>query len=135
MSDTDILLVYDKECPLCDAYCRMIRIREAAGSLRIVNAREPSAVMNEITAMGLDIDQGMVLKVGERLYYGSDAINALALIGSPVTIFNRMTIWIFRSEKRAHFFYPILKFFRNLLLKLLRRSKINNLDVAGNDRF
>lgn len=135
MSDTEILLVYDKECPLCDAYCRMVRIREAAGSMRIVDARESSTVMDEITAMGLDIDQGMVLKVGERLYYGSDAINALALIGSPVNFFNQMTIWIFRSERRAHFLYPILKFFRNLLLKLLGRSKINNLDLAGNDRF
>jgi len=24
----EILLVYDEECPLCDAYCRMVRIRD-----------------------------------------------------------------------------------------------------------
>ena len=27
----EILLVYDEECPLCDAYCRMVRIRESVG--------------------------------------------------------------------------------------------------------
>jgi predicted DCC family thiol-disulfide oxidoreductase YuxK len=36
----EILLVYDKECPLCDAYCR---IRESIGTLRLVNARDASA--------------------------------------------------------------------------------------------
>lgn len=39
----EILLVYDEECPLCDAYCRMIRVRESVGVLRLVNAREPAA--------------------------------------------------------------------------------------------
>jgi hypothetical protein len=32
----EILLVYDKECPLCDAYRRMVRIRESVGTLRLV---------------------------------------------------------------------------------------------------
>ena len=83
--DTDrpeIILVYDKQCPACDAYCRLVRIRDTVGDLRIVNARERSEVMDEITAHGLDIDQGMVLKMGGRLYYGADAIHALALISS-----------------------------------------------------
>ena len=71
-----ILLVYDKQCPACDFYCNIVRIRESAGQLELVDAREPSAVMDEITALGWDIDQGMVLKVGDSMYYGSDAIHA-----------------------------------------------------------
>ena len=38
--------------------------------------------MDEITAAGLDIDQGMVLKVGGTLHYGADAIHALSLLGT-----------------------------------------------------
>ena len=82
MSRPEILLVYDKECPACHAYCQVVRIRESVGELRIVDAREESAVMEEITGAGMDIDQGMVLKMGDQLYYGADAIHALALIGS-----------------------------------------------------
>jgi predicted DCC family thiol-disulfide oxidoreductase YuxK len=135
MAREEILLVYDKQCPVCDYYCQVVRIRETVGDLKLVDARERSAVMDEITAQGLDIDQGMVLKMGDRLYYGSDAIHALALISSRSGIFNRLNYWMFKSRTLSHFFYPILRFFRNLLLKLLRRTKINNLSLKNNDRF
>ena len=131
----EILLVYDKECPLCDAYCRMVRIPESVGTLRLFNARDAGAVMDEITSKGLDIDQGMVLKVGDVLYYGSDAIHALALMSSPSGVFNRANYWIFRSRTRSGVVYPVLRFCRNLLLKALRKTKINNLRLQDNDKF
>jgi predicted DCC family thiol-disulfide oxidoreductase YuxK len=130
-----ILLVYDKECPVCDAYCRLVRIRESLGELKRVDAREPSAVMAEITAAGLDIDQGMVLKMSGALYYGADAIHMLARFGSRSGVFNRINYWIFRSGAVSNVLYPVLRFFRNLLLKLLRKTRINNLGISGNDRF
>ncbi len=135
MKREEILLVYDRECPACNAYCQLVDIRESAGDLRIVDARESSQVMDEITSRGLDIDQGMVLKQGGQLYYGADAINALALIGSRSGIFNRINYWAFRSKLVSSFLYPVLRFLRNLLLKILRKTKINNLNTAGNDRF
>ena len=135
MKNHEILLVYDRQCPACDYFCRMVRIRESVGELRLIDARGDSAVMDEITRMGLDIDQGMVLKMDDALYYGADAIHALALIGTRSGVFNRLNHWIFRSKGRARVFYPPLRFLRNLLLKLLARTKINNLGIAGNDRF
>ena len=135
MAREDILLVYDKQCPLCENYCRLARIRESVGELKLVDARGASAVMDEITAQGLNIDQGMVLKMGERLYYGSDAIHALALISSRSGIFNRLNYWMFKSPILSRLLYPVFRFFRNLLLKLLRKTKINNLGFNNNDRF
>lgn len=135
MTPREILLVYDRECPVCDVYCRTVRIRELVGTLRLVNARHAGPVMDEITSKGLDIDQGMVLKVENVLYYGSDAIHALSLIGSPSGVFNRANYFIFRSERRSRTLYPVLRFFRNLLLKALRKTKINNLRREDNERF
>ena len=136
MTDAEkIWLVYDKECPACDFYCNLARIRESVGELVLVDAREGGAIMDEITAAGLDIDQGMVLKVGDKLYYGSDAIHTLALMGTRSGFFNRMSYWMFRSKRVSAVLYPLLRACRNLLLKILGRSKINNLEVAGNDRF
>lgn len=128
-------MIYDKECPACNAYCQIVRIRETVGDLKIIDAREQSEVLNEITARGLDIDQGMVLKMGDQLYYGSDAIHALALISSRSGFFNRFNFWIFRSKTLSSWLYPALRFFRNILLKMLRKTKINNLNVPNNDRF
>jgi predicted DCC family thiol-disulfide oxidoreductase YuxK len=135
MAEEEILLVYDSECPACDAYCRMVRIQESVGKLKLVNARDHSNVMKEITKHGLDIDQGMVLKMGDQLYYGSDAIHALALISNKSGTFNRINYWIFKSRCLSRIFYPVMRFFRNLLLKILGRSKINNLGMENNDKF
>jgi predicted DCC family thiol-disulfide oxidoreductase YuxK len=131
----EVLLVYDRECPACNAYCQVVKIRESVGNLRIVDARENSEVLHEITAAGLDIDQGVVLKMGDQLYYGSDAIHTLALIGSRSGVLNRINYWVFKSKKISSILYPFLRFLRNLLLKILGKSKINNLEIKGNDKF
>ena len=135
MNRDEILLIYDKECPACDNYCQVVRIKNDVGDLRIVDARLDSDVLKEITSEGLDIDQGMVLKMGGELYYGSDAIHTLALISSRAGLFNKFNYWIFKSKTISKVLYPVLKFSRNVLLKLLKISKINNLDLPSNDRF
>ena len=131
----DILLVYDKQCPACDFYCRRIDVDDSAGRIVRVDARDQTAIMAEISELELDIDEGMVLKVGDRLYYGAEAINQLARLSSNKGFFNRFATAIFRSPSVARAFYPILKACRNLLLKILRRRRINNLQVPGKDRF
>lgn len=127
--------MYDKDCPACDNYCQVVRIRESIGELKIINAREDSEVLEEVTQLGLDIDQGMVLKMGGVIYYGADAIHALALISSRSGLFNKLNYWLFKSKRASAILYPLLRFFRNLLLKMLGKTKINNLNSAGNDRF
>ncbi|WLD57839.1 DUF393 domain-containing protein [Salinispirillum sp. LH 10-3-1] len=131
----EVLVVYDKQCPACDYYCNMVCIKESVGRVVLVDAREGGPVMDEITARGLDIDQGMVVKVGSELYYGSDAINVLALMGTNKGLFNRLAYWSFRSRTLARVLYPVLRACRNLLLKILGKTKINNLGMGGNDRF
>jgi len=131
----DVTLVYDKECPACDNYVSVMRVRRDIGSFRIVDAREDTEIMRRITAAGLDVDEGMVLEMGDRLYYGADAIHALALISSRSGMLNRLNYWLFRSERVSAVLYPILKAGRGVLLKLLGRTRINNLKVPGRDRF
>jgi hypothetical protein len=113
----------------------MVRIKESVGRLVLKDARDAGPIMDEITARGLDIDQGMVVKVGSELYYGSDAIHVLALMGTNRGFFNRLAYLSFRSKRASRVIYPILRACRNLLLKLLGKTKINNLKLADNDRF
>lgn len=130
-----VLLVYDRQCPLCEAYCRRVSVDGRLGELRIVDARAPSAIRDRITSAGLDIDQGMVLEQQGVLYYGSEAIHRLALLSGRGDPFNRLTHLVFRSRRRSRALYPLLRMLRNLLLKLLGRRKINNLGIPGNERF
>ncbi|MEH6461260.1 DCC1-like thiol-disulfide oxidoreductase family protein [Chitinimonas sp. JJ19] len=123
----DAWLVYDGECPVCTVYCRYIRIRETVGTLHLVDARQPGELMDEITAAGLDIDQGMVLKFQDAIYYGADAIHMLTLLSTPAGLFNRLNYYVFGHRLGAKIAYPLGKAFRNLVLKLLGIRYINNL--------
>ncbi len=135
MGKREILLVYDHQCPVCDAYCKQVKVRPSEGSLQVIDARAPSEIRDEVTRRGLDIDQGMVLRTDEGLYYGAEAIHQLALLGTRSEPFNLLNYLVFRSKWVAERLYPVLRFFRNLLLKLLGRTKINNLSLPRNDKF
>ncbi|MDE8604616.1 DCC1-like thiol-disulfide oxidoreductase family protein [Marinomonas sp. RSW2] len=135
MTDKQIQLIYDKECSACHFYCQIVRIRQSIGELVLIDAREHPEVLQEITAQGLDIDQGMVLKMNGQLYYGSDAIHLLALLSGRSGVFNRLNYWLFSSKKVAAILCPILRYCRNVLLKILGKTKINNLKQEDNDRF
>ncbi|AWX99042.1 hypothetical protein A8139_02790 [Marinomonas primoryensis] len=135
MTDKQILLIYDKECPACHFYCQIVRIRQSVGELVLIDARENPEVLQEVTAQGLDIDQGMVLKMDGQLYYGADAIHLLALLSGRSGVFNRLNYWLFSSKKVAAILYPILRSCRNVLLKILDKTKINNLNRDDNERF
>jgi hypothetical protein len=83
--------------------------------------------MDEITALGLDIDQGMVLKFEDVIYYGPEAVRMLTLLGTRVGWFNRLAVAFFGGTRRANFWYPIGKAARNVVLKLLGIRYIDNL--------
>lgn len=124
----DLWLVYDDECPVCRNYCRHVRLSEAAGRLHLVDARRPGALMDEITRAGLDIDQGMVLKVRGQLYYGDVAMHMITLMSTRAGWFNRLPFLFFGTRLAARIFYPAGKAVRNLLLKILGISYIGNLN-------
>jgi predicted DCC family thiol-disulfide oxidoreductase YuxK len=124
-SVTVLLLVYDGECPFCSAYSRMQTIRRDVGELKLVDARQDSEQLAEMAALGFDLDEGMVFKMNDEYYFGADALHMLALLSTSSGGFNRLLGWVFRSRICARGTYPILRFFRNLTLKALGKSKIN----------
>lgn len=59
------------------------------------------SVMDEIMNMGLDIDQGMVLKIDDQIYCGTDAIHAITLLETRSGLFTGVNFWVFRSERAS----------------------------------
>jgi predicted DCC family thiol-disulfide oxidoreductase YuxK len=127
-ADEDVVeILYDKECPVCDAYCTLADVQAAAGKVKRLDARQDSDLLREVTARSLDVDEGMVVRYRGTLHYGADAIHILALLSPRKTLFDRFSYLLFRSKGRARVLYPVLKAGRNVLLKLLGRKRINNL--------
>lgn len=127
----DVWLVYDGECPICHAYCIRARINDAVGALHLVDARQPGPLMDEITAAGLDIDQGMVVKFRDIIYYGPEAMRMLTLLGTRAGWFNRLSYLFFGTSRRSNLWYPVGKAMRNVVLKVLGIRYIDNLKVAA----
>ena len=128
-SASSIQIVYDGECPVCNAYVRMLRLR-ALGEVELINARDDHPLVGSLHSAGVDLDQGMAVKIDEELYLGDQAIQRLALMSGSSTIFNRLNFWVFKSGSRSKFLYPILRAGRKLLLTLLGRKTIAESQAA-----
>jgi predicted DCC family thiol-disulfide oxidoreductase YuxK len=127
----ELELVYDDECPLCRTYCRSVKMDDPAARLALIDARRDGPQMREITALGLDIDQGMVLKAEGRIYYGPEAMHQLSLRAQRSGWTGWMNRLFFSSPRAARINYALAKSFRAVLLKLIGVDDINNLK-AGN---
>jgi len=125
-ASTEIVLVYDRECPVCTAYCRALAIRQLDRHMQILDARGDHPVVREIKRLGLDLDEGFVLRIGTEYYNGAEAIHRLALITTPSGVFNRLNYLIFRSRKLSRLLYPVLRLGRNLILAVMRRQRIHS---------
>lgn len=122
-------VLYDGECPFCSAYVQMVRLQDAVGKVRLVDAREGGPELAEVRAAGLDVDEGMVLKYDGVLHHGDDCIHVLSLMTTPSGAFNRLNAWVFRSRRRSKLLYPWLRAGRNAALSLMGRKKIGNADM------
>jgi predicted DCC family thiol-disulfide oxidoreductase YuxK len=118
------VLVYDGACPVCSQYVRYVRIKESAGALLLVNARDGGPWIDRVLQAGLNLDEGMVLFYGGRAYHGVDCLHLLALLSTASGVFNRLNALAFRQPAIARFSYPVMRAGRNLLLRLLRRPKL-----------
>ena len=118
-------LIYDGDCPLCRRYVAYVRVRRAAGGLKLIDARKGGRDVDAARARGFDLDAGMVLRLGGRYFHGADCVNRLALMSSRSDWFNRLNFLLFQSPRLSSFCYPALRAGRNLLLALLGRSKLD----------
>jgi len=118
-------IVYDGDCPFCDRYVTLLRLRDSIGQVALVNARDGGSLVEAIRRLGIDLDEGMVLVMNGELYHGADCLNRLALLTTPSGTFNRMNAWMFRSPTAARLLYPVLRAGRNAALVLLGRKKID----------
>ena len=84
-ADQKISVVYDGQCPVCHLYCEMAKsnaeayaadaadLTGATGAtdapvLELLDAREDSELMQRISQLGMDIDEGMVVAIGDELH-------------------------------------------------------------------
>jgi predicted DCC family thiol-disulfide oxidoreductase YuxK len=120
-----VRLIYDGACIFCDAYVRLLSLREAVGPVELIDARSGDPRLRAYESAGYDLKEGMLFDYNGTVYFGADAINVLATLSTPVKTFNRINGALLSKRHVARFFYPILKFCRTITLKLRRIPKIS----------
>lgn len=103
----------------------MLRLKAAFGAVELVDARSDHPAVRRLVEAGIDLDEGMALIQGDRIYHGDDCIHRLALMSTPSTLFNKLNVAIFRSPTASRVLYPFLRAGRNAALALLGRKKIS----------
>jgi predicted DCC family thiol-disulfide oxidoreductase YuxK len=124
MTDAALTVVYDGECPFCTNYVRLMALRRSVGKVDLVDARSGGPVVEDIARRGYDLNEGMVVRYGARLYYGSDARVLLSSLSEDGTVAARTLAKLLRHPGRARFLYPVMKLGRRATLLILGRRLI-----------
>ncbi|MGH8549717.1 MAG: DCC1-like thiol-disulfide oxidoreductase family protein [Methylococcales bacterium] len=124
-STEKIALVYDGDCPFCNAYVRYVRIQKALGRMQLINARDGGSLTESIKERRFDLNEGMVLILDDEYYFGSECMHRLALMSTGSGWFNALNAMIFSRPLISKLLYPCLKFGRRITLLLLGRSKLD----------
>ncbi|UPA25211.1 thiol-disulfide oxidoreductase DCC family protein [Shinella oryzae] len=127
------VVIYDGECPFCSNYVKFQRLRETLGNVLLLDARAVPGLVREFEAAGKPLDDGMVLIMGGRIYYGADCVNRLALLSSRRGWFNKLNALIFSSPTVANVLYPFMKFGRAMVLRVLGRKKLTAAEGVSGD--
>lgn len=120
-----INLYYDDECPFCKEYSSYVELRKIY-DINIINAREALVKINTFREKGYDINDGMIIEFEDNIFQGSDAVKIIDMNISKKSFFDKFLSRLIRVPFFKIFLYPLAKFFRIVILKLLcKNPKIN----------
>lgn len=125
-----IAIIYDGQCPFCSSYVRLLRLRETVGPVRLIDARSADPQVVAARAEGLDLDRGMIVRLGDATYHGDRALHVLALLSTGGGAFNGLMRRVFGSARAARLAYPLLAAGRRATLRALGRVRIGPGDAA-----
>ncbi len=118
-------LLYDGECPACRSYVAFSRLRSLFPDLQLLDAREQPRLVAELRAAGYEINEGMVLKLGEAIHFGPEATRKIAELGQTApSAVTRVGLAAIGSAPWSRALYPWLNRARMLLLRSLGRTLV-----------
>lgn len=117
-------LLYDGECPVCSRCVAWSNLKDIRPDIQLLNAREHPPLVALWREQGVEINDSMVLKLGELRLSGHEAVSAIARLDDK-----RQGLWtqamrFISRESISKPLYPLLVAGRKLLLRLLRRKPI-----------
>lgn len=120
-----ISVLYDSECPICRFGVKNLALEDTQETLEIIDARKTSTFKNDVIARGYNLDREIVIRSGDALYSGGDALHFLAMRADRSTWLRHKMFALFRSRNCSRLLYPFLRSGRLILLWLRSVPKIH----------
>ena len=115
-----VSIVYDGMCPVCSRLAAASRLRARTDELNLIDARTDALDdVQDNDLSKVDFNQGFAVVVDGRAHLGADGAQVLAALTEPSGFWFRVFQMLVASERRSSFFYPVLRFGRSLLLRLM----------------
>ena len=121
------LLLYDGECPFCAFYVReLTNLRRIIPNIELKNARDADDAVVKHYKKKYDLNEGFLLVLHGKEYYGHAAINAISLLKSGTGIFAKVIELSLSSRFVARVIYPVLVTLRKIYLFIIGKEGIKN---------
>lgn len=113
-------LFYDGDCPFCKRYSDILKLKNCY-ELEILNARDN---LQWKSCSDMILDDGVILKVNSHsksnCYQGVEALDMLLKFCQYRGTFFLLQKVVFSNKVLGNIIYSVFKFFRKVLLKILR---------------
>ncbi len=120
---SEIIFLYDGECPFCNHFAQLLELRSSLPSLKILNGRKNLSKLTSLFKKGYDLNSGAILIRENEILHGSNAINFIcSQIKEPNDALLEFLRVIFASKKRSKLLFPFLLVARRLLLLVKGRK-------------
>lgn len=118
-------LLYDGECPACRSYVAFSRLRQLYPDIALIDARMAPDLVASLRVQGYEINEGMVLKLGQAIHFGPEATRMIAALGQTApSAVTRLGLHVVGGAAWSTALYPWLNRARQLLLRFLGRRLI-----------
>ena len=101
------------------------KIDKTSNSVDLLNAREVIPLVETLrNEFNININEGMAVVHNNDFYFAGEALHFLGTHSSKKYFFSNLINIIYKNKFISIKLYPLFKFFRSILLKLLRRKPL-----------
>ena len=122
--DGDDFLLFDGDCPVCAAYIAASRLGNSPDAPLPLDARREPALVEAMRRQGLEVNDGMIARVGGRIYYGPEVTRLIAERATEAPAATRGLLYAIGGAPWSRALYPLLVKARLWLLRLRGRTLI-----------
>ena len=120
----DDFVLFDGACSVCGGYIAMAGLGKSPDGPAAVDARQAPELVEAMRRQGLEVNDGMIARVGGRIYYGPEVTRLIADRATQAPAAARGLLYVIGRAPWSHALYPLLVKGRRLLLRLRGRTLI-----------